>query len=52
LPAQHGDLVPQHQQLDLIGELAPAAQHDQLQKATQHPVAAGHDHTWILTDAL
>jgi len=41
-----------HQQLDLIGELAPAAQYDQLQKATQHPVAEGHDHPSILTDAL
>jgi hypothetical protein len=31
LSSQHGDLVAQHQQLDLVGELAPPAQHDQLQ---------------------
>jgi hypothetical protein len=51
LPAQHRDLVAEHEQLDLIGGLAPSAQNDQLQEATQHPVAPGHDHVSILTDA-
>jgi hypothetical protein len=51
LPAQHRHLVAEHEQLDLIGGLAPSAQHDQLQEATQHPVAQGHDHPPILPDA-
>jgi hypothetical protein len=50
LPAQHRDLVAQHQQLDLVADLAPPAQHDQLQEAAQHPVAEGHDHSSILPD--
>jgi len=49
--AQHCDLVAQHQQLDLIGDLAPPAQHDQLEEAAQDPVAKGHDHSSMLTDA-
>ena len=30
--------------------LAPPVQYDQLKKATQHPVAEGHDHPSILPD--
>jgi hypothetical protein len=40
-----------HQQFDLVGALAPPAQHDQLEEAAQHPVAEGHNHPSILPDA-
>jgi len=50
LPAQHSDLLARHQQFDLVADLAPPVQHDQLREAAQHPAAEGHSNPSILPD--
>jgi hypothetical protein len=38
LPAKHGQLVPQHEQLDVFGELAPPAPNEQPQHGREREI--------------
>jgi hypothetical protein len=44
LPAQHRQLMPQHQNLDLLARLRPAEQDCQLQQPPNHQIDHGQDH--------
>jgi hypothetical protein len=45
---EHGELVSQDQQLDLVRAGATAPRYDQFEEATQRPIEEGHHHARIL----
>jgi hypothetical protein len=48
LPAKHGQLVPQHEQLDVFGELAPPAPNEQAQQGREREIGERKQHRPML----
>jgi hypothetical protein len=50
LPTQHHQLMPQNQQLDVLGELAAPPVYEQLQECGERAIEEGEDHLPMLSD--
>jgi len=50
LPTQHHQLMPQNQQLDVLGELAAPPSYEQPQQRREREIDEGEDHLPILPD--
>jgi hypothetical protein len=50
LPSKHDELIPQHEQLDVFGELAPSAPNEQPQHSREREISEGKKHPAMLPE--
>jgi hypothetical protein len=51
-PSEHGQLMPQHEQLDVLGELAPAAPNEQTQQGRERQISERKQHAPMVPDSI